>query len=675
MTCIVVFRPKWFGQIDLRPLPGASPLGIALNSIVTLLLLPKQGGEALTDALFTNPVRQRTFDSFRFLLKPAENRSSFCFHPKPAENRFFSLKWTPPRPSKIRDDARRRRTEPLLGATFVNTLTNSPSQISSSLSQALPLFPSTLRQDTLNSKKNTPQDQIMATEVKLHPKQDNIRDGQSLLSEIKLKKPPAKRTQKAPGCQAWDRPRKPKLPTKPMSSKEPQLPTPALPLLFGETQNQGLPRLLSVPRNAQPDAGPPPSPALVEPKTSLLCLSPLSSAQPKNRRPRPTSPFLFARPRRSPAPRLLPCASLDKPRPPATSPRPVRLYSSRRLSDLDYSNKEYGSDGYISPGSLEICLNRHIRLVNIRSFLSTLYSLFRFGQVNVEFPLSFLFALLFRFGQASIESSHSLFRFGQVNVGFSFLPSMLLFRFGQADSWSFFLLLTHRFDLVSRHWQQLPTPALPLLFGETQNQGLPRLLSVPRNAQPDAGPPPSPALVEPETSLLCLSPLSSAQPKNRRPRPTSPFLFARPRRSPAPRLLPCASLDKPRPPATSPRPVRLYSSRRLSDLCGRTLYVPIPPAGSFRRPTAGKPRKDKGLRSGKPREGLDPDKASMNERDMADPAKKPRSTCRLTAIQAEKNAKEEKITSKEDFPRRATSEKQRRRRQEATPEPFSISRK
>ncbi|KAL0919088.1 hypothetical protein M5K25_011161 [Dendrobium thyrsiflorum] len=96
-----------------------------------------------------------------------------------------------------------------------------------------------------------------------------------------------------------------------------------------------------------------------------------------------------------------------------------------------------------------LMFGRHIRLVNIRSFLSTLYSLFRFGQVNVEFPLSFLFALLFRFGQASIESSHSLFRFGQVsiesfphspfrsgqvNAGFSSLPSILLFRFGQADS-------------------------------------------------------------------------------------------------------------------------------------------------------------------------------------------------------------------------------------------------
>ncbi|KAL0914530.1 hypothetical protein M5K25_014885 [Dendrobium thyrsiflorum] len=73
---------------------------------------------------------------------------------------------------------------------------------------------------------------------------------------------------------------------------------------------------------------------------------------------------------------------------------------------------------------------RHIRLVNIRSFLSTLYSLFRFGQVNVEFPLSFLFALLFRFGQASIESSHSPFRFGQVDIE---LFSFVVFEFGQTD--------------------------------------------------------------------------------------------------------------------------------------------------------------------------------------------------------------------------------------------------
>ncbi|KAL0912651.1 hypothetical protein M5K25_018640 [Dendrobium thyrsiflorum] len=52
----------------------------------------------------------------------------------------------------------------------------------------------------------------------------------------------------------------------------------------------------------------------------------------------------------------------------------------------------------------------------------------------VEF--SVLFALLFRFGQASIGSSHSPFRFGQVNVGlFLFCPAV--FEFGQADirSW------------------------------------------------------------------------------------------------------------------------------------------------------------------------------------------------------------------------------------------------
>ncbi|KAL0919279.1 hypothetical protein M5K25_011362 [Dendrobium thyrsiflorum] len=59
---------------------------------------------------------------------------------------------------------------------------------------------------------------------------------------------------------------------------------------------------------------------------------------------------------------------------------------------------------------------RHIRLVDIRSFLSTL---------------------------------HSLFQFGQVNVGSAFLPSALPFRSGQVDSSPFFsLLLTHCFDLV-----------------------------------------------------------------------------------------------------------------------------------------------------------------------------------------------------------------------------------
>ncbi|KAL0913838.1 hypothetical protein M5K25_017328 [Dendrobium thyrsiflorum] len=77
-----------------------------------------------------------------------------------------------------------------------------------------------------------------------------------------------------------------------------------------------------------------------------------------------------------------------------------------------------------------LMFGRHIRLVNIRSFLSTLYSLFRFGQVNVEFPLSFLFALLFRFGQASIDSSHSPFRFGQVDIE---LFSFVVFEFGQTD--------------------------------------------------------------------------------------------------------------------------------------------------------------------------------------------------------------------------------------------------
>ncbi|KAL0927688.1 hypothetical protein M5K25_001886 [Dendrobium thyrsiflorum] len=92
--------------------------GLVIENISGFILKIK-AEKPLQTLLFTNPVRQRTFDSFRFLLKLAENRTSFCFHPKPAENRLFSLKWTPPRPSKIRDDARRRWTEPLLGATFM----------------------------------------------------------------------------------------------------------------------------------------------------------------------------------------------------------------------------------------------------------------------------------------------------------------------------------------------------------------------------------------------------------------------------------------------------------------------------------------------------------------------------------------------------------------------------
>ncbi|KAL0917269.1 hypothetical protein M5K25_012319 [Dendrobium thyrsiflorum] len=79
-----------------------------------------------------------------------------------------------------------------------------------------------------------------------------------------------------------------------------------------------------------------------------------------------------------------------------------------------------------------LMFGRHIRLVDIRSFLSALYSLFRSGQVNAEFPLSFLFALPFRFGQASIESSHSPFRFGQI-VGLSFSAPYLPFRSGQCS--------------------------------------------------------------------------------------------------------------------------------------------------------------------------------------------------------------------------------------------------
>ncbi|KAL0908750.1 hypothetical protein M5K25_023259 [Dendrobium thyrsiflorum] len=128
----------WFGQLDLRPLPGASPPGIALNTKVTLLLLPQQGGEAFTK-LFPPTGEAENLDSFRFHLKPAENRHSFCFHLKLAENLFFLLKQTPSRPSKSRDDDRRRRTEPLLRATFVNPSQTPHHKI---LSLSLPSSPS-----------------------------------------------------------------------------------------------------------------------------------------------------------------------------------------------------------------------------------------------------------------------------------------------------------------------------------------------------------------------------------------------------------------------------------------------------------------------------------------------------------------------------------------------------
>ncbi|KAL0906003.1 hypothetical protein M5K25_024462 [Dendrobium thyrsiflorum] len=148
-----------------------------------------------------------------------------------------------------------------------------------------------------------------------------------------------------------------------------------------------------------------------------------------------------------------------------------------------------------------LMFGRHIRLVNIRSFLSTLYSLFRFGQaldlsgeapytsfrfgqVNVEFPLSFLFALLFRFGQASIESSHSPFRFGQI-VGLSFYSLLTVSIWSVAIGSNSPLPLslscsekpkTKASPVFSCSHLGGGTPALPLLFGETQNQGLPRLL-------------------------------------------------------------------------------------------------------------------------------------------------------------------------------------------------------
>ncbi|KAL0915004.1 hypothetical protein M5K25_015400 [Dendrobium thyrsiflorum] len=115
-------------QVELPPLlplplpvlDGGECCGGCGRSCWRRMLEDSKAEKPLQTLLFTNPVRQRTFDSFRFLLKLAENRTSFCFHPKPAENRLFLLKWTPPRPSKIWDVARRRWTEPLLGATFAH---------------------------------------------------------------------------------------------------------------------------------------------------------------------------------------------------------------------------------------------------------------------------------------------------------------------------------------------------------------------------------------------------------------------------------------------------------------------------------------------------------------------------------------------------------------------------
>ncbi|PKU73153.1 hypothetical protein MA16_Dca021441 [Dendrobium catenatum] len=85
--------------------PQRRPLGIALNT-VTLLLLPEQGGEALTKTPFRRPRRGREPNSFCFLLKQKENLDRL-------------LKKTSLNPPRIRDTSRRRRSGTMLGATLV----------------------------------------------------------------------------------------------------------------------------------------------------------------------------------------------------------------------------------------------------------------------------------------------------------------------------------------------------------------------------------------------------------------------------------------------------------------------------------------------------------------------------------------------------------------------------
>ena len=62
---------------DLRPLPGASPPGIALIPIVTLLLFQQQGGEAFTNSFHLHRWGREP-NSFRFLQKRAENPTPFA---------------------------------------------------------------------------------------------------------------------------------------------------------------------------------------------------------------------------------------------------------------------------------------------------------------------------------------------------------------------------------------------------------------------------------------------------------------------------------------------------------------------------------------------------------------------------------------------------------------------
>ncbi|KAL0904412.1 hypothetical protein M5K25_026516 [Dendrobium thyrsiflorum] len=89
----------------------------------------RPGAEKPLQNSFHQPGEAENLNSFCFHLKPAENRHSFCFHLKPAENLHFLLKKTPSEPPKSRDDDRRRRLEPLLGATFVNPSQTPPHKI------------------------------------------------------------------------------------------------------------------------------------------------------------------------------------------------------------------------------------------------------------------------------------------------------------------------------------------------------------------------------------------------------------------------------------------------------------------------------------------------------------------------------------------------------------------
>ncbi|KAH0451414.1 hypothetical protein IEQ34_018713 [Dendrobium chrysotoxum] len=79
---------QWFGQLDLHPLPGASPQGIALK-LSDSPSAPTVGEEAFTKTLFHQPDEAENPDSFCFLLKQAENLTSFCFLLKQVKNLDF----------------------------------------------------------------------------------------------------------------------------------------------------------------------------------------------------------------------------------------------------------------------------------------------------------------------------------------------------------------------------------------------------------------------------------------------------------------------------------------------------------------------------------------------------------------------------------------------------------